>query len=435
MSEIVKQFLKVQNFNNWTDDKKNEVNENGQIVFVPGATRSDVVDVNAIYANGDVFGDGALSNKTVLTQGFKVEGGPLSDLLKDKGITEIEEGTNLQDLLKSLFCVELWPKKITVTQPAVTVTNVAPKITGVTNGLLTEVGTELNITVALQTMAVSNTAARISGFEYGLSYDGTKYESARERVQNNTIVYPIDGGNHYAGKYSYSISKSGSMKDDVNFSSTPNANLNVENGSESFTVFTYLGSNNKVTAVSTYCRDLTYSNAGIAYTYELSNLGSIGNDASRNSYSINSVTNVNVLRDETPKTTSVSWSGAYPIYFEGTKYSGNIPSADPVIGTFTKCDVLAMDGGTLTIYVKFPNQSKSGGWKIVIPEVYARDTTITAEAYNSLSGNYEAKKTFVKKEDKRECTCGTNGNTKYQGVIYLCTGTDGANGLKLTIKL
>ena len=103
MAEIVKQFLKVQNFNNWTDNKKNEVNEKGQIVFVPGATRSDVVDVNAIYANGDVFGDGALSNKTVLTQGFKVEGGPLSDLLKDKGITEIEEGTNLQDLLKSLF--------------------------------------------------------------------------------------------------------------------------------------------------------------------------------------------------------------------------------------------------------------------------------------------------------------------------------------------
>ena len=434
MSEIVKQFLKVQNFNNWTDDKKNEVNENGQIVFVPGATRTDnVVDVNAIYANGAVFGDGALSNKTVLTQGFKVEGGPLSDLLKDKGITEIEEGTNLQDLLKSLFCVELWPKKITVTQPTVTITNVAPKITGVSGSTLYEVGTTLNITVALQTMTVSNTAARISGFEYGLSYDGAKYESARQRVQNNTIVYP-DGGN-YAGKYSYSINASGSMSIDSNFSSTPNANLNVENGSESFIVFTYLGSNNRVTAVSSYCRDLTYSNAGIAYTYELSNLGSIGNDAGRNSYSINAVTNVTLSRDETPKTTSVSWSGVYPIYFEGTKYSGKIPSADPVIGTFTKCDVLKRDGETLDIYVKFPNQAKSSGWKIVIPEVYANDTTITALAYNSLSGNYEAKKTFVKTETKRECTCGTDGNTKYKGVIYLCTGTDGANGLKLTIKL
>ena len=142
-----------------------------------------------------------------------------------------------------------------------------------------------------------------------------------------------------------------------------------------------------------------------------------------------------VSRDETPKTTSVVWQGAYPIYFEGTKYSDKIPSADPVIGTFTKCDVLAMDGGTLDIYVKFPNQSKSGGWKIVIPEVYANDTTITAKAYNSLSTKYEAVKTFVKTETKRECTCGTDGNTKYQGVIYLCTGTDGANGLKLTIKL
>lgn len=433
MSEIVKQFLKVQNFDNWTDDKKNEVNENGQIVFVPGATRSDVVDVNAIYANGDVFGDGALSNKTVLTQGFKVEGGPLSDLLKDKGITEIEEGTNLQDLLKSLFCVELWPKKITVTQPRVTVTNVAPKITGVSGSGLYEVGTNLDITVALQTMTVSNTAAKISGFEYGLSYNNTKYESARERVQNNTIVYPADG--NYAGKYSYSINASGSMKDDVNFSSTSNAYLNVENGSESFTVFTYLGSNNKVTAVSTYCRNLTYSNTGIAYTYELSNLGSIGNDAGRNSYSISAVTNVNVSRDETPKTTSVSWSGAYPIYFEGTKYSGNIPSADPVIGTFTKCDELKKDGETLVIYVKFPDQSSSGGWKVVIPEVYSSDTTITAKAYNALSGKYEAVKTFVKTETKRECTCGTSGNTKYQGFIYSCTGTDGANGLQLTIKL
>ena len=432
MSEIVKQFLKVQNFDNWTDDKKNEVNENGQIVFVPGATRSDVVDVNAIYANGDVFGDGALSNKTVLTQGFKVEGGPLSDLLKDKGITEIEEGTNLQDLLKSLFCVELWPQKITVTQPRVTVTNVAPKITGVNSSGLYEVGTKLNITVALQTMTVSNTAAKISGFEYGLSYNNTKYENARERVQNNTIVYSDD---HYYGKYSYSTDASGSMKTDENFESTSNTNLNVENGSRSFTVDTFLGSNNRVTAVSSYCKGLTYSNTGIVYTYELSNLGSIGNDAGRNSYSINAVTNVSVSRDETPKTTSVSWSGVYPIYFEGTKYSGNIPSADPAIGTFTKCDVLKKDGETLTIYVKFPNQSKSGGWKIVIPEVYASDTTITAKAYNALSSKYEADKTFVKTETKRECTCGTSGNTKYQGFIYSCTGTDGANGLQLTIKL
>lgn len=432
MAEIVKQFLKVQNFNNWTDGKKNEVNEKGQIVFVPGATRSDVVDVNAIYANGDVFGDGALSNKTVLTQGFKVEGGPLSDLLKDKGITEIEEGTNLQDLLKSLFCVELWPQKITVTQPRVTVTNVAPTITGVNGSGLYEVGTNLDITVALQTMAVSNTAAKISGFEYGLSYNNTKYESARERVKDNTIIYS-DG--HYSGKYSYSTDASGSMKTDENFASTSNTNLNVENGSRTFIVDTFLGSNNRVTAVSSYCKGLTYSNAGIAYTYELSNLGSIGNDAGRNSYSINAVTNVNVSRDETPKTTSVSWSGAYPIYFEGTKYSGNIPSADPVIGTFTKCDELKKDGETLTIYVKFPDQSSSGGWKVVIPEVYASDTTITAKAYNALSGKYEAVKTFVKTETKRECTCGTGGNTKYQGFIYSCTGTDGANGLQLTIKL
>lgn len=432
MSEIVKQFLKVQNFNNWTDDKKNEVNENGQIVFVPGATRSDVVDVNAIYANGDVFGDGALSNKTVLTQGFKVEGGPLSDLLKDKGITEIEEGTNLQDLLKSLFCVELWPQRITVTRPAVTVTNVAPTITGVSGSGLYEVGTKLNITVALQTMAVSNTAARISGFEYGLSYFGTKYESAKERVQNNTIVY--DNG-FYAGKYSYSINASGSMKDDESFTSTSNTNLNVENGSRSFTVDTFLGSNNNVTAVSTYCKGLTYSNIGITSTYELSNLGSTGNDAGRYSYSIDPVSDVNISRDETPKTTSVSWSGAYPIYFEGTKYSGKIPSTDPVIGTFTKCDVLKRDGETLDIYVKFPDQSSSGGWKVVIPEVYSSDTTITAKAYNALSGKYEAVKTFVKTETKRECTCGTDGNTKYQGFIYSCTGTDGANGLQLTIKL
>lgn len=432
MAEIVKQFLKVQNFDNWTDNKKNEVNENGQIVFVPGATRLDVVDVNAIYANGDVFGDGALSNKTVLTQGFKVEGGPLSDLLKDKGITKIEKGTNLQDLLKSLFCVELWPKKITVTQPRVTVTNVEPKITGVNGSTLYEVGTKLNITVALQTMAVSNTAARISGFEYGLSYDGNKYESAKERVQNNAIQYSDD---HYAGEYTYSTDASGSMTNRTYLVSTSNTYLNVENGSESFTVFTYLGSNNRVNAVSSYCKGLSYSNDGIAYTYELSNLGSIGHDAGRNSYSINAVTNVNVSKDSTPKTTSVSWTGVYPIYFEGTKYSGNIPSADPVIGTFTKCDVLKRDGETLDIYVKFPNQSKSGGWKIVIPAVYTSNTTITALAYNSLSTKYEAEKTFVKTEEQRECTCGTNGNTKYQGVIYLCTGTDGANGLKLTIKL
>jgi len=428
--EIIKQFLTVQNFDNWTDTKKSEVSEKGQIVFVPGEKRSDkVVDVNAIYADGNTFGDGALSNKTVLTESITVAGGPLSDLLIDKGITELESGTNLQELLKTLFCVELWSKNVSVTNPKVTVSNVAPKITGVSSTTLYEVGTVLDITIALQQMGVSNTAAKISGFEYGSYYGNSKHKDVNERVQTNEIVYE---NAPYYGSFSYSSDSSGSMSSAVNFQSIATNGLAVSGGTQTVKATTYLGSINKVTAASSQSKSLTYTNDGISKTHDLNNLG----DISKNSYSVNAVNDYNVGRDETAKTTTITWTGVYPIYFEGTKYSGTIPSDNVAIGEYKKCDVLKKDGETLKIYVKFPDQSAAEGWRIVIPQVYSNNgTTITALAFNPLSNKYEASKTFEKTNETKTCTCGTGGSAEYNGVIYLCKGFDGANGVELSIKL
>ena len=436
MAEIVKQFLTVQNFDNWTDEKKDDVNNKGQIVFVPGETRSDKVDVNAIYAHGNTFGDGALSNKTVLTEGFRVEGGPLSELLKDKGITEITEGTNLQDLLKSLFCVTLWSKNIIVTNPKVTVTNVAPKITGVTNNSLYEVGTKLSVEVALQPMKVNNTPAKISGFEYGLSYGGVKYEDATERIKNNDIIYTADSP--YVGTYSYCVGPTDgpnyNMSNTVTFQSMPDDQLQVTNGTRLVEVTTYLGSN-KFTAISTYSKGLTYSNSGISNTYDLSNLGDIGDY----SYNINKLDQYTVNRDETDKETTVNWTGVYPILFNGTKYTdSNSDGVEIDTTSVAASDTLIKSNelfvGSKSLFVKFPKQD-ANSWKIAIPEYYS-GTTISAKAFDGLvTKQYSIDVTFSKTDKTGIASCGTDGVTQYYYRIWEATGTSGANGVQLTINL
>ena len=425
---IINQFLEVQNASNWTETKQNEVDANGQIVFVPG-------DVNAIYAKGKNYGDGALSSKTLLTEEITIEGGPLaSDAVKNAfegGV--IPAGTDLQELLKALLCVEIWSKTISTQKPKVTVTNVAPSITGVTNNGLYEVGTNLSITVELQQTSVGNTSAKISGFEYGMSYNNAEYKGSQysKREVANTIKYEED---HYAGRYSYSIAANGTMTSEAPFTSVADTKLAVNGGRQTFTVTTYVGDKNKVTAISAYSKGASYYNAGISNTYDMSNLGAVSETA----YSIAQVGTANsyyaVAKDRTEKTNTVSWVGVYPLYFEGTIYSGAIPATDPAVGTFNKCTTLKKDGQTLEIYVKFPDQSSAGTWKIAVPQQYSSNTTITAKAYNGLSGKYEAVKTFTKNGTKT-FKCGTGDVAQYTCDLFTCGGTDGANGLYLKIVL
>ena len=430
---IINQFLEVQTASNWTETKQKEVDANGQIVFVPG-------DVNAIYAKGKNYGDGALSSKTLLTEEITIEGGPLaSDAVKgafEGGV--IPAGTDLQELLKALLCVEIWSKTISKQNPRVTVANVAPKITGITNNGIYEVGTNINITVALQQTSVSNTSAKISGFEYGMSYNDKEYKgsSYSKREVSNIIKYDND---HYAGRCSYSIAANGTMSSETLWSSTSDANLAVNGGSKSFTVTTYVGDKNKLTGISAYSKGLSYYNAGISNTYDMSNLGGVSETA----YSISSVGTASsyyeVTKDRTEKSASVTWVGAYPIYFNGTKYTDSNSDGVEIDATsvaasdtFIKSNELFV--GSKSLFVKFPKQD-ANSWKIAIPEHYSA-ATISAKAFDGLvSKKYSIGITFSKTSKKGVASCGTGGAIQYSYYIWEATGTSGANGVQLTINL
>lgn len=114
MSEI-KQFVNVQNIENWNDAAKESVKNNGQIAFVPKIESTDETEgnqVSCLFANGETFGDGAWTNKTVLKEGFKVMGVTVGNL---KDGDTIDGGLTIEDILKRILMKTI---DVTATKPS-----------------------------------------------------------------------------------------------------------------------------------------------------------------------------------------------------------------------------------------------------------------------------------------------------------------------------
>ena len=113
-----------------------------------------------------------------VTATIPVVGGPLSSVLNAAGITEIKENTNLQSLLVSLFCKEVWPENLKSTPGtlsaisginAVTITTDSPSVV--------EPGVDLTFTVQQGAVkGYTSTPASVTGFEYGYSLDNDNYK-------------------------------------------------------------------------------------------------------------------------------------------------------------------------------------------------------------------------------------------------------------------
>ena len=99
----------------------NSINNNGQIAFIDDTNNfARSGRVSYIYAQEQSFGDGALSEKTVLTSNIMVDGGPLANdavinkLMKkygsnNYGVVTVTSGTNIQQLLSYLFTATKYP--------------------------------------------------------------------------------------------------------------------------------------------------------------------------------------------------------------------------------------------------------------------------------------------------------------------------------------
>jgi hypothetical protein len=132
------------------------------------------------------------ADKAKTTDAIPVAGGPLASLLNGAGITEIAPGTNMQDLLMSLFCKVEYPGDGTIagttgTNGTMKVTLAEPSFTLSNSGTTVEIGTVCTLSkVTIPSAAVPEVKAypKVTGFKYGYSAadDNTRDSASTEIV-------------------------------------------------------------------------------------------------------------------------------------------------------------------------------------------------------------------------------------------------------------
>ena len=392
--------------------KTDLVNSEDQIAFIAQNTDEGK---NILYTQGEYFGDSALANKVTTKADIQVAGGPLADSIKEVYPNGIPAGTTLQDILTNLCCKELFPT-VSTKNGTVTVNKGTITFNNVPSGFV-EVGTKSTVKATPTATSYSVSNSTISGLTYGYELDGVK--STNTSISSTPIV-------ELEGTQSFSLTSSSFVDADGNdISDTVNGNdLNsISNG-----VITKFGEN-KVSATLTN-KMAYYVVDDITGVYPYSNLGNKG----ETSYTVTYIDSF--VNSPGNTTSSKSWTGAYPIYFNGVEYTDSNADGAEIASTsvatdiaLTKCKTL---NTSITKYIKFPNQAASNGWKIAIPDAYP-NSVITANAFNPISAKYNAVKTFTKGSTTGSGTCGEN--TTFTYTLYECKGTDGENGLHVTITL
>lgn len=384
----------------------------GQVAFIAQDTDEGK---NILFAQGEYFGDSAQANKVSIKEKITVAGGPLAESVSEVYPDGIPEGTTLQEILVSLLCKEVFPE-VTVTTGSVTLNKASITFNSVPSGFV-EVGAKGTVTATPGITGFTSKNSMISGLTYGYDLLGVKYD---ETSISAIPVVVTEGTQEFTLTSASFVDANGN---DIADSIKVTAIQAVTNG-----VITKFGEN-KVSATLTN-KSANYTIDDISDIYPYSNLGNKGETSYNISY-------INVDLDSPGNTTSSkTWTGAYPVFFNGVEYSDSNADGAEIATTsvandiaLTKCTTL---NTSITKYIKFPDQAASNGWKIAIPDAYA-NSTITAKGFNASSGKYDINTTFTKGSTTGSGTCGVN--TTFSYTLYECKGTDGANGLNVTITL
>lgn len=429
--EFVPQYAYVNNFDNWTNEAKASITSYGQIAFVPSNESSYIAA--HLYANGQEFGNGAESNKVVTTSHIMVDGGPLADEVKSKFPDGIPAGTDLQNLLTALFCKILYPTAdrsnisgtASFSLPAVTITTKNSNDETINTGTY-EVGTIIKTSdITNKNYSVSLPTRKVTGMKYGFNINSGE--------KNNATSYEktwVDNTDKTTVEYTKTATLTG-------WSSKPSA------GNE-FSAYSFVmvaGDNiikidNKATGTFNATVDVIpdldmYTNGGTQPDKD-----EAGKSGAVSGYS----ENTSVSKTELTNSTSKTFVGAYPVLLNGKVYADTNGDGAEISTTATPTsDTYVKQGsvwtGEKTFYAKFAKQDDIS-WKIAIPNYYT-GATITANAFDGLvSKKYDIPCTFTKTSDTEDFKSGNaGGGVDYTCDIWECTGTSGANGVKLTINL
>lgn len=131
---------------------------------------ADVHNPESWKKSGSEGGSGPSTADSITTDVIQVNGGPLSSILNNAGIYTID-ASNVQEVLSSLFCSNLWPQNIISTPGTFTVKSGIGAITISTSSSdPVEVGSEIKFNIKQSAVNGYNTTnATVAGLEYGYS--------------------------------------------------------------------------------------------------------------------------------------------------------------------------------------------------------------------------------------------------------------------------
>jgi len=274
-----------------------------QLIGKSGTTLGDIITIEENMAN-----------ETYVSKDIPVVGGPLADLVSVT-TTEIKAGTNIQDLLFTLFCQEKYPENprfnngsisATINQPTFTVYQ-ASTTSVITNNKEVEAGTNIDIAALISPKTTYTiTPSTWSGFDFGYSVqnDNTKDGDGNPSNLNNTTP---------TQKSAYVLKRTFSGFD--NKISTQTATNNYDNAQvkvNQLTNVTVADGNNIITSNVTGATFQTTFDDDILSYYACSNLG-------------NTTSEQKVDGNAHTKTTNTP-SNSYSVTIKGMRYS--------FIGTF-----------------------------------------------------------------------------------------------------
>ena len=360
-----------------------------EVINVKVQENNNFLEVND---NNELVVESINTNKTIINEDITIAGGPLAELAKQvyTGGT-VPQGTDIQTFLKNLLCVEIYPStskntptfSISISSPTISIPN---GLTKVGSDYLAEVGQTVAFSsVTANSVSVSKTEPKVSGFEHG-------YSSTIDGVINTqTAITSSWSISHKSGEvYKLSASKTG-------FGGTiPSTVSSTTAGSCILSTCSLVAAEGANTyTVSETAPKYVGSFTGIDSKYIVSNLK--GRSEDKKSQAIASQTNVEETAEN--KSTTFTVIGVCPIYTNGVTASTTDSTAAtmadlgaPVSDYGTKLGLMKADS---TFALSFAHQDLEpysvclpGNWKIT-----------SAKAIDPLTKTYavDCKAKFVSK--------------------------------------
>lgn len=301
-----------------------------------GKVSIKISDVENNYLNMDDSGlsvTGMESDVITTAEDIIVAGGPLSNLLTSAGIKTITKGTDLQSLLFSLFCKELWPTNISSTAGLFSAKSGVESFSiTTTSPSLVEPGTIIYFSATQGSVnGYSTTNPSVSGLTYGYSTsnDNTK-EGSTSSFSKSWSVTP--------GESSYSLTLSGGESPEKKTGTSPQTISN-------YPIIAKIGTN---TCSASASGSVTYNGsvAEIPVYYGVSNIG----NTSESYKSILLSEQTKSVTSSGTSSASKSVTGVYPCYH-------NVSSGSLLDDTTTK---LALQTTTTFTIQNIPSEESFG---------------------------------------------------------------------------